>query len=353
MATPGEYDVFISYAKEDRDEIARPIAVGLRERGLRVWFDEFEVKAGQSLVETIGQGLASSRFGIVILSRNYVSKRWTLRELRGLFALEMGGRCVVLPVLHRMAPEDVLSVSPLLADSVSISSDLGMENLLAAIAEAVVGDSPIVERATRAAGGPPTASHAPDTGQAGPLMKFLCRLADMRREGPSGMVDMEVGRLAGILARLSELPGQFTEWISSAGSLRNIGYLLLPGHTLTKAGRLSEDEFEILKSHTTEGAKLLADLGDPVLDMAASIAAAHHEHWDGGGYPSSLRGDAIPLEARIVAVVDTFCALTRDRPYRSAMSAADAADVMQRTDGHWDPHLLGVFRRNLGCFVKA
>ncbi len=133
-----------------------------------------------------------------------------------------------------------------------------------------------------------------------------------------------------------------------AASLHDIGKIAVPADILHKPGPLTPAEFEQVKRHTEVGHRLLSGAGFALLDMAAEIALTHHERWDGSGYPGGLAGDDIPLVGRIVAVADVFDALTSDRPYRAAMSAADAAAVMRPEGGsQFDPEILDVFFASL------
>lgn len=121
--TPDEmgktYDVFISHASEDKDTVARPLANALNETGLSVWFDEFEMKIGDSLRRKIDQGLAHSRFGIVIISRDFIKKGWTNYELDGIMTRAVSGDQVVLPVWHNITKDEVVAYSPTLADKIA------------------------------------------------------------------------------------------------------------------------------------------------------------------------------------------------------------------------------------------
>lgn len=108
--------VFISHASEDKTAIARPLAEALRERDYDVWYDEYVLMLGDSLRRKIDEGLASCRFGIVILSPNFFRKEWPQKELDGLVAREVSGKKVILPVWHQVSQSDVLRYSPTLAD---------------------------------------------------------------------------------------------------------------------------------------------------------------------------------------------------------------------------------------------
>jgi len=114
-----EYDVFISHASEDKDEIVRPLAAKLQSMGLKVWYDEFELKIGDSLRRKIDKGLANSRFGIVVLSTAFISKGWTNYELDGIVTKAISGQQVILPIWHNITKQQVIDYSPSLADKLA------------------------------------------------------------------------------------------------------------------------------------------------------------------------------------------------------------------------------------------
>lgn len=114
-----EYDVFISHASEDKDAVVRPLATALQEKGVRVWYDEFEMRIGDSLRRKIDQGLANSRFGIVVISRSFIKKGWTNYELDGLMTKAISGQQVLLPIWHDITKQEVIDYSPSLADKVA------------------------------------------------------------------------------------------------------------------------------------------------------------------------------------------------------------------------------------------
>ena len=132
-----EWDVFISHAGEDKAEVALPLANLLIAAGLRVWLDKNELHLRDSLRAKIDEGLANSRFGIVILSKAFFEKDWPQRELNGLAALEIRNRKVILPVWHKIDHEFVTRYSPLLADRLAISTDQGLEAVKTAVLDAV------------------------------------------------------------------------------------------------------------------------------------------------------------------------------------------------------------------------
>lgn len=114
-----EYDVFISHASEDKDEVVRPLANALKAGGLKVWFDEFELKIGDSLRRKIDKGLANSRFGVVVLSRSFFSKGWTNYELDGIVTRVVTGEQIILPIWHNISKTEVIEYSPSLADKLA------------------------------------------------------------------------------------------------------------------------------------------------------------------------------------------------------------------------------------------
>ena len=118
MAAPDEsvFDVFISHTTEDKVAIARPLATALREAGLSVWYDEFELKIGDRLRRKIDRGLAASRFGVVVLSPAFFGRGWTEYELDGLVTQAVSGEQVLLPVWHNVTKREIMEYSPSLAD---------------------------------------------------------------------------------------------------------------------------------------------------------------------------------------------------------------------------------------------
>jgi hypothetical protein len=116
------YDAFISHANEDKEKVVKPLASALTRMGYRIWYDEFELRVGDSLRQSIDKGLVNSRFGIVVLSPAFFAKNWPQYELNGLTAREMDGHKVILPIWHMVDREEVLSYSPSLADKIALST---------------------------------------------------------------------------------------------------------------------------------------------------------------------------------------------------------------------------------------
>lgn len=124
-----EYDVFICHASEDKDDVAKPLAMNLKSFGLKVWLDKFIIKIGDSLLNKIDEGLVRSRYGIVILSPSFFRKDWPQKELDGLTQKEIGGQKVILPVWHKVSREDVVKHSPTLAGRLAGKTENGINDL--------------------------------------------------------------------------------------------------------------------------------------------------------------------------------------------------------------------------------
>ena len=137
------------------------------------------------------------------------------------------------------------------------------------------------------------------------------------------------------------------ELVLYASPMHDVGKLGVPDAILLKPGPLNPDERKIMQNHTIYGAKILEGSDSEVLEWSRVIAIAHHEKWDGTGYPYNLRGDAIPLTGRMVAIADVFDALTSRRPYKKAWPIEQAIQVIQKDSGtHFDPALVQ-------CFIAA
>jgi hypothetical protein len=117
-----EFDAFVCHTSEDKDEVVRPLAMMLVDLGLNIWYDEFTLEVGDSLIESIDHGLVNSRFGIVILSSSFLNKGWPKYELRGLLTREIGGKKTVLPVWHNITLDELKSISPPLADKYALNT---------------------------------------------------------------------------------------------------------------------------------------------------------------------------------------------------------------------------------------
>jgi methanogenic corrinoid protein MtbC1 len=142
---------------------------------------------------------------------------------------------------------------------------------------------------------------------------------------------------------------EFCERLGHAAPLHDVGKVAIPDAILLKPGPLTPEERAIVETHAEEGHRLVRGSSSSILDMAATIALSHQEKWDGTGYPRGLKGEAIPIEGRIVAVADVFDALTSDRVYRKAFTVEEAVQMMREQRGrHFDPVLLDAFMEVLG-----
>lgn len=153
-----------------------------------------------------------------------------------------------------------------------------------------------------------------------------------------------VGQLAALIAESYGLDEATVGLIGRAAPLHDVGKVGVPDSLLAKPGPLTALEFELVKKHTTIGAAIISGHGFDLLEVAENIAFAHHESWDGNGYPCQLAGDAIPLVARIAAVADVFDALTHHRPYKQAWSRERAiAEIRRQSGAHFDPSVVDAF----------
>jgi putative two-component system response regulator len=174
------------------------------------------------------------------------------------------------------------------------------------------------------------------------IIERLARAAEFRDDN-TGQHTERVGQMAALVAKEVGLPDPQVSLIRRAAPLHDVGKIGIPDSILLKLGRLTDDEFALVRTHTTIGAQILAGSRFPILRVAEEIALSHHERWDGAGY-SGLRGDSIPLAGRIVAVVDVFDALTQQRPYKAAWSVEEAVEEMSRQRGRqFDPSLVDAF----------
>ncbi|MEI7826152.1 MAG: toll/interleukin-1 receptor domain-containing protein [Chlorobiaceae bacterium] len=137
------WDAFISHAKEDKSEVVEPLFTELQQRGYRIWYDRYELKIGDSLRESIERGLIHSRYGIVVLSKSFLKKRWPKSELDGLLAREFDGRKVILPIWHGVTEKEIANRLPILAGRLAIDSSEGTSAIADAICD-VLGEPSLV-----------------------------------------------------------------------------------------------------------------------------------------------------------------------------------------------------------------
>ena len=164
------------------------------------------------------------------------------------------------------------------------------------------------------------------------------------RDDTTGQHTRRVGRVSALIARGLGLSADEVELMERAAPLHDVGKIGVPDQILLKGGRLTPEEFSLMKTHTTIGAKILGGSRNRLLQFAEEIALFHHEHWDGTGYSPGLAGEAIPLSARIVAIADVYDSLTHERPYKRAWSKEEAVTEINAGNGsHFDPDVVGAF----------
>ncbi|SIQ94470.1 putative two-component system response regulator [Alkalispirochaeta americana] len=168
------------------------------------------------------------------------------------------------------------------------------------------------------------------------------------RDNETGQHVLRVSHGAALLARHAGWGETDCEMLLEAAPMHDVGKIGIPDKILLKPGALTAGEWKIMKRHTLIGADLLSGEDNELFHLAREIALAHHEKWDGSGYPRGLAGESIPLSARLVAVVDVFDALTSVRPYKDAWSVEAATRLIRDESGrHFDPDLVALFDRLL------
>jgi putative two-component system response regulator len=171
----------------------------------------------------------------------------------------------------------------------------------------------------------------------------LARIVEFRDE-ETGHHLHRMSSYCEILARLMGYDEQHCELMRLASQLHDVGKVAVPDSILFKRGKLTPEEFELIKGHAETGFQMLSGSASEVVQMGALIARTHQERWDGAGYPRSLAGEEIPPEGRIAAVADVFDALTSDRVYRPALPVRSATEMMRGERGsHFDPDMLDAF----------
>jgi putative two-component system response regulator len=180
-------------------------------------------------------------------------------------------------------------------------------------------------------------------------LERLARAAEFR-DDDTGQHANRVGTVSAQIARTLGESDTEAAVIELAAPLHDIGKIGIPDSILLKPGKLTPEEFDVMKTHTTIGAKILGGSDSPVLKEATAIALNHHEKWNGAGYPNGIPGEQIPLSGRIVAVADVFDALTHERPYKRAWTQEAAIEHIQRLSGlEFDPAVVAAFSGLVEC----
>ena len=178
-------------------------------------------------------------------------------------------------------------------------------------------------------------------------------LAAEYKDEDTGDHIIRMSRYSALIAEKLDLPAKEVQNILYAAPMHDVGKIGIPDSILMKPGKLTDEEFGIMKTHSIIGANILAYSKAEVLKLAEQIAISHHEKWNGKGYPQGLAGDNIPLAARIVGLVDVFDALTSKRPHKDPFPVEVALDIIKKDRGeHFDPDVVDVFLENIDEILK-
>jgi putative two-component system response regulator len=179
------------------------------------------------------------------------------------------------------------------------------------------------------------------------LIQRLGRAAEYK-DNETGMHVMRMSHTSKILALALGFNEDFADKLLQAAPMHDIGKIGIPDHILLKPGRLDDEEMRVMQQHPRIGAEILANTNSELIQLAHSVALYHHEKWDGTGYPAQLKGEAIPIEGRIVAVADVFDALTNKRPYKEAWTVEKTMALINEQSGkHFDPQVVDALVREL------
>ena len=193
-------------------------------------------------------------------------------------------------------------------------------------------------------------------------LSMLAKATDLRDHGTGDHIERTTELVRVIVNHILNNPkanytftNDSAEDVIRSSKLHDLGKISLPDHILLKPDRLTVNEFAVIKTHTLRGERFLSEfvrkMDDSFLDTARDIAYAHHERWDGSGYPLGSKGEKIPLSARIVAIADVYDALTSVRPYKKSLTHEEAAEIIIAGGGtHFDPYLTSIFQLHLDDF---
>jgi putative two-component system response regulator len=175
------------------------------------------------------------------------------------------------------------------------------------------------------------------------IIQRLGRAAEYK-DDDTGMHVIRMSYYTHILAIAAGMSEEDANMLMNAAPMHDIGKIGIPDSILKKPGKLDDDEFDIMRTHTVIGANIIGEDDSQLLQMAKVVAMTHHEKWNGHGYPNKLKGEEIPRIGRIVAIADVFDALTSARPYKDAWSVKDAIELLEEAAGeHFDPQLVPLF----------
>ncbi len=183
------------------------------------------------------------------------------------------------------------------------------------------------------------------------IVDRLARAVEFR-DDQTGRHITRVSLYCGLLGRAYGLSEEDCELLELASKLHDVGKIAIPDSILLKPGRLDDGQRDVMRTHTTVGAKILTESPTPLVRMAETIALTHHERWDGSGYPNGLKQTEIPLAGRIAAVTDVFDALTSRRSYKESITNIDALEVIHLEKGkQFDPNLVDLLELHLPQFI--
>lgn len=272
---------------------------------------------------------------------------WADRSINAIIAASRlpGGSGVRLIDAARAAlGRDFVAIILTSADSVSGYSCFGRGDLAPMVGAVISGLGDIVDCHPHR-GDRPVPARSVDT-TPGTLFECLAVAAE-HKDNETGRHNRRLGLYTRILAEALGWPPERQATIEMAAKLHDIGKIGIPDHILFKRGELSEEEKLVMQRHTVIGHTILSAASNPLLACAASIAQHHHERWCGNGYPHGLKGNEIPIEARVTAICDVYDALRSERPYKSPLPHRETLAIIltgdERTQtSHFDPAILAM-----------
>ncbi|WP_114787059.1 response regulator [Vibrio tetraodonis] len=176
------------------------------------------------------------------------------------------------------------------------------------------------------------------------IIRRLGRAAEFK-DNETGLHVIRMSHYSRLMAEsMDDVSEKWSNLVFNAAPMHDIGKIGIPDSILLKPGKLDDQEWQLMRKHPEFGAHIIGEHESELLIMAREIALAHHEKWDGSGYPYGLKGEDIPLSARIIAIADVFDALTTERPYKKAWSVKEAVALIDEESGkHFDPSLVAIF----------